>query len=69
MQTNRYRISNPNTATVNVATAQRAADYLFSFRNSPDFDQYRVLDIESGKIYKAQNSDSFNAIELFEVTA
>ena len=62
----RYRISHPRTATVCVPTAQRAADYLFAYRNSPDFNDYRVLDIESGKIYQPKNSDSHNAIELEE---
>lgn len=66
MTDNRYRISHPRTVTVTVPTAQRAADYLFNFRNSPDFEQYRVLDIESGKIYQPKNSTSLNAIELTE---
>ena len=63
---NRYHISHPRTATATVETAQRAADYLFAYRHSTDFHEYRVLDMQTGKIYAPKNSDTHNAIELAE---
>lgn len=60
----RYHIVHPNTATATMPTMQRAADYLFNFRNSPDFTDYRVTDTDSGLVYAAKNSDAFDAIEL-----
>jgi uncharacterized protein YkuJ len=64
---NRYAITNPNTATVTVPTMQRVGDFLFSFRNSPDFSAYRITDSENGKTYAVKNDDLINAIEIFEL--
>lgn len=61
----RYSLSHTHTAAVNFETMQRVADYLFMFRNSPDFQEYKVLDTVLGKMYSVKNSDSLNAIEIY----
>lgn len=61
----RYSLSHPHTVTVNFETIQGVANYLFMFRNSPDFQEYKVLDTVLGKMYSVKNSDSLNAIEIY----
>lgn len=61
---NRYRIENPNTATVHVPSMQRAGDILFNFKNSPDFSFYRVIDAVDGLRYRAHYDPGLNAVVL-----
>lgn len=62
----RYSLIHPNTVTVNFATLQRVGDYLFNFRNSPDFGEYEIKDKETGNNYAVKNCDSVNGIEFLQ---
>lgn len=64
---NRYTITHPKTPTVTVPTLQRTGDFLFAFRNSPDFEQYRVTDSRTGRVFAPKNCDGLNGIEFSEV--
>jgi hypothetical protein len=61
---NRYAIEHPRTATITVADIQRAADYLFSFRNSPDFEIYVVRDLRDGHVYSVKAGETCCGIEM-----
>lgn len=64
---NRYEVTHHATATVTFPTMQSAGDFLFSFRNSPDFESYRVTDELTHKIYGVKNDETIDAIEIFEM--
>lgn len=67
MTANRYAIEHPHTATVTLADLQRVADYLFSFRNSPDFYRYIVRDRLEGHIYSVNAGETISSVELVHV--
>lgn len=60
----RYSLKHPKTVTVNFETFQRVGDYLFNFRNLPDFEGYEIEDKETGNIYTVKNCGSVNGIEF-----
>ena len=67
MGATKYILDHPRTVSVGFQTMQQAADYLFSFRHSPDFGSYMLRDTESGLRYVARNSQHLNAVELVQV--
>lgn len=59
---NRYRITHPNTAAVWVSDMQRAGDYLHAFKNSPDFNEYRIQEPGIGREYRPEYCSVLNAV-------
>lgn len=60
----RYRLQHPNTAAVRFPSMQAAADFLFNFRNLPDFEKYTILDTEQGHVYSVSLAETCNGIEI-----
>lgn len=69
MYDKRYRITHPRTVTVNVDTAQSAANFLFWVRHWQDWTDYRVTDTRTGKVYAPKMCETLNGIELSEIEA
>ena len=63
----RYSLKHPKTVTVNFETFQRVGDYLFNFRNLPDFEQYTICDNESQIVYKVTNEAIINGLEFTQI--
>ena len=61
---NRYKLEHPNTVTVWFPTFSNAVDFLFNFRNSLDFEEYKLTNTNCNTVYSVKNSDTLNAIEL-----
>lgn len=59
----RYTLTHPKTVSVNFDTLQSATDFLFNFRNSPDFEAYTLMDNLKNIEHKYKNCDTLNAIE------
>lgn len=64
---NRYRLAHPKTATVTFPDAQRAADFAFNFRNSPDFTGYTLHDTDTGNMFSVKNCEGINGIEFVHI--
>lgn len=64
---NRYRLTHPKTATVTFPDMQRAADFAFNFRNSPDFADYLLHDTATGNMFSVKNFEAFNGIEFSHI--
>lgn len=64
---NRYKLEHPNTATVWFPLFQSAADYVFDFRHSLDFEKYRLIDTNFNIIYTVKNCDTLNGIEFSSI--
>lgn len=63
----RYSLKHPKTVTVDFETFQYVGDYLFNFRNLPDFDQYAIHDNELQIVYKVANGASVNGLEFTQI--
>lgn len=63
----RYSLKHPKTVTVNFETFQCVGDYLFNFRNLPDFDEYTIRDNETGIVSKVKNSPYLNGLEFTQI--
>lgn len=64
----RYSITHPRrTCAVNVDSAQAAANFLFWTMNFTDWEDYRVIDNRSGKIYAPKMCETLNGIEFSEI--
>lgn len=63
----RYSLKHPKTITVNFETFQSVGDYLFNFRNLPDFEEYTIHDNETGIICKVENGSHINGLEFTQI--
>lgn len=61
---NRYHITHPETVTLSVANMQRAGDYLFNFKNSPDLNNYVIHDIDDDVLYSVEYNSTLGTIEI-----
>lgn len=60
----RYKLTHPHTTTVRFPDFQSAANFIFNFRNSPDFADYILYDMQSENFYTVKNMDSGMGIEF-----
>ena len=60
----RYRLLHPSTVAVRFPNMQATADFLFNFRNLPDFEKYTILDTEHGHVYSVSLTETCNGIEI-----
>ena len=60
----RYSLKHPHAVVVNYDSLQSVADALFDFRNNPYFENYTIVDNQTGIVYRVKNSEFVNGIEF-----
>lgn len=63
----RYCLYHPATVTVRFPNMQAVADFLFNFRNSPDFESYTIFDMKDGHVYSVSRTETCGGIEISHV--
>ena len=63
----RYQLLHPSTVAVRFPSMQATADFLFNFRNLPDFEKYTIHDADDGHIYSVSRTETCGGIEISHV--
>lgn len=60
----RYSVTHPKTCTVNFDNMQKVGEFLFNFKNSTDFSEYRIIDNRDSVEYCVKCLNDLNGIQF-----